>query len=368
MKEIAPAPMMFNANIVLGNQLGKGASGKNTSPAIPVRRNDQHEGDEPADGAPHLEEDESAERSQDRPQRHPAGREEPAHEHLPGRRGEEDVDELGDEEKPEVAGSREDHQGAERDGEIDERGDACPRTEAEVEAAPHDGHRQDQRHDKGEERLLLTQVLVVPGIRADPGEPCHRVADPRIAGSGHGRIFTVSHPDDKRLAGRADRLIARDLSTGTGTEAEMSGEGHDPAGTGSESDLHEVKGRLVGVVKAREVSLTGSAAGLVAANGDLSILNGGCGPVLTGGSLTIRNGGCGPVIARGDASIENGGTQAILAAGGATIGRHAFVGIVASPKVTIEEGGRVLLDRPLAIAVGAGIGLGVVLLSRLMRR
>jgi hypothetical protein len=58
----------------------------------------------------------------------------------------------------------------------------------------------------------------------------------------------------------------------------MSGEGHDLAGTSSESDLHEVKGRLVGVVKASVVSLTGSAAGLVAAKGDLSILNGGCGP------------------------------------------------------------------------------------------
>jgi hypothetical protein len=42
--------------------------------------------------------------------------------------------------------------------------------------------------------------------------------------------------------------------------------------------------------------------------------------------------------------------------------------VVASPKVTIEEGGRVLLSSPMAIAVGAGIGLGVVLLSRLMRR
>lgn len=149
----------------------------------------------------------------------------------------------------------------------------------------------------------------------------------------------------------------------------MNGEGHDPAATpGSESEPQEVKGRLVGVVKARDVSLTGSAAGLVAANGNLSIINGGCGPVLTGGSLTIRNGGCGPVIARGDASIENGGTQAILAAGGATIGKHAFVGVVASPKVTIEEGGRVLLRSPMAIAVGAGIGFGVVLLSRLVRR
>ena len=135
-----------------------------------------------------------------------------------------------------------------------------------------------------------------------------------------------------------------------------------------ESDAHDVTRSVVGLVKAHDVSLTGSAAGLVAAGGNLSILNGGCGPVLTKGSLTIRNGGCGPVIAKGNASIENGGTQAILAAGGATIGRNAFVGVVASPRVTIEEGGRVLLSSPMAIAVGSGVGFGVVLLSRLMRR
>jgi hypothetical protein len=74
------------------------------------------------------------------------------------------------------------------------------------------------------------------------------------------------------------------------------------------------------------------------------------------------------VIAKGDASIENGGTQAILTAGGATIGRKAFVGVVASPKVTIEQGGRVLLSSPMSLGVGAGIGFVVVLLSRLMRR
>lgn len=149
----------------------------------------------------------------------------------------------------------------------------------------------------------------------------------------------------------------------------MDEEGRGPAVTPvSESDRRDVTRRFVGLVKARDVRLTGSAAGLVAAGGDLSILNGGCGPVLTKGSLTIRNGGCGPVIAKGDASIENGGTQAILAAGGARIGRNAFVGVVASPRVTIEEGGRVLLSSPIAIAVGAGIGFGVVLLSRVMRR
>jgi hypothetical protein len=144
---------------------------------------------------------------------------------------------------------------------------------------------------------------------------------------------------------------------------------HDPAaGPGFESDGQDVSRRFVGLVRAHDVQLTGSAAGLVAAGGNLSILNGGCGPVLTSGGLTIRNGGCGPVIAKGDASIENGGTQAILAAGGARIGRNAFVGVVASPKVTIEAGGRVLLSSPMSIAVGAGIGFVVVLLSRLMRR
>ena len=135
-----------------------------------------------------------------------------------------------------------------------------------------------------------------------------------------------------------------------------------------EPDAQHVSRSFVGLLKARDVRLTGSAAGFVAAGGNLSVLNGGCGPVLTGGSITIRNGGCGPVIAQGDASIENGGTQAILAAGSAKIGRKAFVGLVASPKVTIEQGGRVLLSSPMSLAVGVGIGSVVVLLSRLMRR
>ncbi|MCD6021721.1 MAG: hypothetical protein K0R20_1431 [Actinomycetia bacterium] len=65
------------------------------------------------------------------------------------------------------------------------------------------------------------------------------------------------------------------------------------------------------------------------------------------------------MIAKGDASIENGGTQAILAAGRATIGGKAFVGVVASPKVPIEQGGRVLLSSPMSLAVGVGIGSGV---------
>jgi hypothetical protein len=145
------------------------------------------------------------------------------------------------------------------------------------------------------------------------------------------------------------------------------GRGAAPA-PGSDPSGADVTRKLVGVVKASDVQLSGSAAGLVVAAGDVSVLNGGCGPVLTNGNLTIRNGGCGPVIAKGNVSIEKGGTQAVIAAGGARIGRNAFVGVVASPKVTIEEGGRVLLSSPAAIAVGAVVGFGVALFARLMRR
>lgn len=125
---------------------------------------------------------------------------------------------------------------------------------------------------------------------------------------------------------------------------------------------------VLGFVKARDVHLNNSGAGFVAADGNFSIFNGGCGPVLANGSVTIRNGGCGPLVANGDVSIENGGTQVVVASGGARIGPRAFVGVVVSPNVTVEEGGRVLAGSPLALALGAGVGFAVAMLTRVARR
>ena len=125
---------------------------------------------------------------------------------------------------------------------------------------------------------------------------------------------------------------------------------------------------VVGAVRARDVHLTQAMAGLVAADGNVSILNGGCGPVLANGGVTLRNGGCGPLIANGDVSIEQGGTQSVMAAGGATIGPSAWVGLVVSPKVTVEDGGKVLMSTRQAAAFGATVGLVVALLTRMVRR
>jgi hypothetical protein len=134
-----------------------------------------------------------------------------------------------------------------------------------------------------------------------------------------------------------------------------------------ESDA-SVANAVVGLIRARDIHLTDAGAGIAAMDGNLSILNGGCGPVLAGGDVTIRNGGCGPMVIGGDASIEYGGTQAMMAAGGATIGPRALVGVVVSPKVTIEDGGKVLLNTGQAVAFGAAAGVVFAIVSRLIRR
>jgi hypothetical protein len=125
---------------------------------------------------------------------------------------------------------------------------------------------------------------------------------------------------------------------------------------------------LVGIVNCRDVHLERSAAGPIAASGQVSILNGGCGPMMAGGDVSITNGGCGPLVAKGDVSITNGGTQSILAAGSARIGKGAFVGLVAAPKVEVEEGATVLMSTPQALAFGAALGTMVGLMVRGRRR
>jgi hypothetical protein len=75
-------------------------------------------------------------------------------------------------------------------------------------------------------------------------------------------------------------------------EAVMNEQGHGTArAVEFQSDANVTKS-IVGIVKARDLHLSGSGAGLVAAGGNLSILNGGCGPVVANGGVTIRYGGC----------------------------------------------------------------------------
>jgi hypothetical protein len=130
----------------------------------------------------------------------------------------------------------------------------------------------------------------------------------------------------------------------------------------------KVERAFVGAVSARDVHLKQSAAGPVMAAGAVWIERGGCGPLMTAGNVSIERGGCGPVIAGGDVSFVQGGAQTVISAGSATIGERACVGLLVSPRVTIEDGAHVVMSTPQALAFGAAAGTIIGLMIRGRRR
>jgi hypothetical protein len=136
-------------------------------------------------------------------------------------------------------------------------------------------------------------------------------------------------------------------------------------GTASGDEVH-IEKALVGLVRGHDVEIRFAGAGPVAARGDVSIVNGGCGPVATAGDLSIENGGCGPVLAAGNISITNGGTQGVISLGEATLGPRTFVGAVIAPRVTIQDGARVMMTTKQALAFAGVVGtvIGLAMLVR----
>jgi hypothetical protein len=124
---------------------------------------------------------------------------------------------------------------------------------------------------------------------------------------------------------------------------------------------------LIGALSAHNVTLAAAAAGPMMTSGDVSITNGLCGPVMCSGDVSIHNGGCGPVLARGTVSFTNGGTQSVIA-GEAQLRSGSFVGMVLAPRVTIEDGARVLMSTTQAAAFGAAFGALVGLFALRRRR
>src|SRR5687768_14580347 len=99
----------------------------------------------------------------------------------------------------------------------------------------------------------------------------------------------------------------------------------------------------VGAVFARgDVSVSQAGGRAFVAGGDLAISQGGGGMFVAGGNATISEGGVGSMLSLGDVTIERGGIG-IAVAGEVEAGQGAFVGFAISPKVEIEDGGRLLL-------------------------
>ena len=130
----------------------------------------------------------------------------------------------------------------------------------------------------------------------------------------------------------------------------------------------QIERGFVGAARGEEVDIRDSAVGAAAASRDLFLTNGGAGAIAAAGNLTITNGGGGPMAIGGNVSITNGGAQTILAGGGVTLGEHSFVGVVLSPKVTVEAGARVLCSTPQALAFGAVVSATILAVARMVRR
>lgn len=121
-------------------------------------------------------------------------------------------------------------------------------------------------------------------------------------------------------------------------------------------------------VRAERVDLREAAAGFVMAGGDVSIQEGGCGPMAVRGDVSIRQGGCGPIAAGGDVEIREGGCGPILAAGGVTVGADGFAVAAIGPAVRVQDGARVMITTPQALAFGAAFGVIAAVAARLLRK
>lgn len=136
------------------------------------------------------------------------------------------------------------------------------------------------------------------------------------------------------------------------------------------------------LVRGVDVELTG-AAGLILAADDVHIARGGARSIIAGGGLELRQGGAGLIVAGGDASIAQGGAQAIVSAGsismesagsGFAIARRIRIGprgltiFSVTPKLEVQEGGRVVFGRVASAAVLGGVAAAVALVAVLVGR
>ena len=74
----------------------------------------------------------------------------------------------------------------------------------------------------------------------------------------------------------------------------------------------QIERSAVGVVRGKDVEIGTAVAGLVIADGDVSVTQGGGRALVAGGDLRIHQGGGGTLIAAGDASISQGGAGSLL--------------------------------------------------------
>ena len=146
----------------------------------------------------------------------------------------------------------------------------------------------------------------------------------------------------------------------------------------------DVKLRLtaVGIVRAEHVQLENGMAGLILAGkearieragartivsgGDTHVSQGGAGMILSAGATSVSRGGAGTIASLGNIELEKSG-GALLVSKEASVGRDGFVAVALARRLTVQEGGRVLLQGRHLLAV-LGAALVAFLVGRILPR
>lgn len=137
------------------------------------------------------------------------------------------------------------------------------------------------------------------------------------------------------------------------------------------------------LVRGVDVEVRNSLTGAIIAGDDVRLERGGARSIYAGGNLELRQGGAGVIVAGGDASITQGGAQAILSGGSVTMEnggsgfaiarririRNGLTIFALTPRLEVEEGGKVVFGRSASMAIVGGlIGLAALLVALLRGR
>jgi len=142
-------------------------------------------------------------------------------------------------------------------------------------------------------------------------------------------------------------------------------EGEAAKAEASISQEETVSGAIVGSVRAERVSLSHSAAIMVGAGRDIAASQSGALAFVAGRDISGARGG-GVLIAGNTMKIERGG-GGVMIAGRARVS-DSIIGLLVSSKTRLQDGARVLLTGPQAIALGAAFGVALVLGLRWAKR
>ncbi|HEY6201613.1 MAG TPA: hypothetical protein VI056_01095 [Candidatus Limnocylindria bacterium] len=160
--------------------------------------------------------------------------------------------------------------------------------------------------------------------------------------------------------------------------------GAEQAGTAApKSEVATIDRRFVGLIKADRAEIRSAAVGAVLAQKDVSIdraglraivaggsirmSQGAAGTILAGGATSIRQGGAGTIFSLGPTQIEQGGAGTLIA-GSATVGKGGVVLLAVTPRLEVEEGGRVFGGPVAAVAAAIGVAIGFALGALVLRQ